>query len=51
MKCPKCGSARCYYVTSRKKHWKKAKSAKAMEPRKDFRVKCKSCGYEGVVKP
>lgn len=45
MKCPKCGGTAKYKV-SRKKLWKKEKSSKAKEPRKDFTAKCVKCGHE-----
>lgn len=55
MKCPECGSPKCEYVESRHKNWKgetgAASKNSSMEPRKDFKVLCKKCGYTGTIKP
>jgi len=48
MKCPNCGNPRLKYVVSRKGNWK-GKSTKGLEPRTDFTVKCKKCGFKGKV--
>lgn len=45
MKCPKCGED-ARYVVSRKRFWKKEKSAKGgNKPRIDFRAKCTKCKF------
>lgn len=54
MKCLKCGNPTCKYVKSRSKNWKgrlgDSSRTSSMEPRTDFRVKCRKCGYEGEEK-
>jgi len=51
MNCPNCGSPRAKYVESRRKFWGKRKGFKepSKEPRKNFEVKCKKCGWEGEI--
>lgn len=51
MKCPKCGNPRLKYNVSRKSLWKKNnQGVSKSEDRKDFKVKCGKCGYEGEMK-
>ena len=46
MKCPKCGG-NARYIVSRKRYWKKEKSAKGgSKLRTDFRAKCIKCKFE-----
>jgi len=50
MKCKKCGNPRMKYNVSRKKLWKKSnQGTTTSDPRTDFKVKCKKCGYEGEM--
>ena len=50
MKCPKCGKEGMKYNVSRKKLWKKSnQGTTTSDSRKDFKAKCKKCGYEGEM--
>jgi len=51
MKCPNCGYPRTSYVESRRRFWsgKKGLSEPSKEPRKNFKAKCKNCGWEGEI--
>ena len=51
MKCPNCGKEGMKYEESRKKYWKKSNQGTGTaEERKNFKAKCKHCGYKGEMK-
>ena len=46
MRCPKCGKESCTYDDQRKKSG--CSKNNLMEPRTNFKAKCKACGWEGT---
>ena len=50
MKCPKCGYGECRYIEQRKKECSKNKQeSKLKEPRRNFKARCKRCGWSGTI--